>query len=150
MQKFFKHFLRNIELWLSAAGLLVVWVAYLIVSPSGGDVWKVAAITALVVSVLHGMIFWVVRSRQRRLRAEAIHEIREMLADVVKNQLAVIGMWLPEDREEYGMQIEGIQESMGRIEELVDSMSEEALADWQDKYAEAIESTGAMEYKQAA
>ncbi|HMB93544.1 MAG TPA: hypothetical protein VKP65_22010 [Rhodothermales bacterium] len=150
MKKFVKHFLRNIELWLSGAGLLVVWVAYMIVSPASGDVWKIAAITALVVSVLHGIIFWVVRSRQRRVRAQAIHEIREMLGDVVKNQLAVIGMWLPEDKKEYGMHIEGIQESMGRIEELVDSMSEEALASWKDQYAEAIESTGAMEYRQAA
>lgn len=90
------------------------------------------------------------RSRQRRVRAQAIHEIREMLADVVKNQLAVIGMWLPEDKKEYGMHIEGIQESIGRIEDLVDSMSEEALASWKDQYAAAIESTGAMEYRQAA
>jgi len=44
MKKIVKHFLRNIELWLSGAGLLVVWGAYLLVSPESGDVWKVAAI----------------------------------------------------------------------------------------------------------
>lgn len=55
------------------------------------------AVTALGISVLHGLIFWVVRRRQRRVRQEAIVEIREMLADVVKNQLAAIGMSLPAD-----------------------------------------------------
>ena len=71
-----RHFVDNIELYLSAAGLVVVWA--------------VAAV--LGVSVLHGAIFWVVRRRQRRIRAQSVHEIREMLTDQVKNQLAVMRM----------------------------------------------------------
>ena len=59
--------------------------------------------------MLHGGIFWAIRRRQRRIRQQAILEIREMLADVVKNQLAIIGMWLPgKDRTMYEEQIEWV------------------------------------------
>ena len=135
------RFLRNIELWLSAAGLLVVWVASIIVSPGDANVWKVAALTALVVSLLHGLIFWIVRHRQRQVRRQAINEIKEMLADVVKNQLAVIGMWLQlgETRPEFEAQLAGISESIGNISEMVDSLSEESLHSWMVKYSQAVE-----------
>lgn len=139
-------FIRHIELWLSGAGLLVVWIASIIVAPGSENVWKVAALTALGVSVLHGLIFWGVRRRQRKVRKQAIHEIREMLADVVKNQLAVIGMWLPSgNNQEMDMHIEGIKESIDHIEELVDTISEDSLRSWKTKYHEAIESTGALQ-----
>ncbi len=146
--KYLSAFLRNIELWLSGAGLLVVYAASALLAPGGLDFWKVAALTALVVSVLHGSIFWIVRRRQRRLRRQAILEMREMLADVVKNQLAVIGMWLDmgkDDPEGFALQVEGIKDSIRQIEGLVDAVSEESIQSWKSKYAEAIESTGALQ-----
>ena len=35
------------------------------------NAWKVAAITALAVGVVHGVLFWVVRRRRERAKAEA-------------------------------------------------------------------------------
>lgn len=140
-----RRFLENIELWLSGAGLLVVWAAAVLVAPGNADVWQVAAVTALAVSVLHGFIFWAVRRRQRRLRNEAIHEIREMLADTVKNQLAVIGLWLQtgDPDSDFEVQLEGINDSIDKISSMVDGLSEESLRSWKLRY-EAEEERGAQ------
>lgn len=121
----------------------MVWIASLVVAPGGWDVWKVAAVTALAVSVLHGLIFWVVRRRQRQVRTQAIHEIKEMLADVVKNQLAIIGMSLPERGETADdFHIESIKDSVAQIEGMMDAISEETLVGWKATYAEILENTG--------
>lgn len=138
-----RTFIDNIELWLSGAGLLVVWVASVIIAPGGADIWQVAAITALVVSVLHGLIFWGVRRRQRRVRREAIADIREMLSDRVKNQLAVVQMGLQssEADSEVQMQLEMIGESVDNIAELVDGLSEDSLRSWKVHYDEAVRNT---------
>jgi hypothetical protein len=140
------RFLRHIELWLSGAGLLVVWAASAILAPGEADFWQVAALTALAVSVLHGAIFRLVRHRQRRVLEQAIVELREMLGDVIKNQLAVIGMWLPDahDQTLYEEQMDGIQESLSHIEGLIDTVSEESIQTWKSKYKEALENTGAF------
>lgn len=134
-----KNFIENIELWLSGAGLLVVWIASVILAPGSDDVWKVAAVTALGVSVLHGALFWVVRRRQRRIRRGSIYEIREMLTDGVLNELAVIQMFLPQDRGgEADMAVEGIKDSVKNISTLVDGLSEESLTEWKAEYREAV------------
>lgn len=146
MSRVVRKFVRHLELWLSGAGLIVVALAALVVSPNEADVWKVAAITALGVSVLHGLIFYGVRRRQRLVREQAIVEIREMLADVVKNQLAVIGMWLPDDVDRE--HLDGIEESIQVIEERIDTISEDSLSEWKEHYTGAIERTEA--FKQAA
>lgn len=132
--------LRHIELWLSAAGVLVVWVAAALIAPDAGSVWKVAALAALAVSLLHGIIFWIVRRRQQRVREHAITEIREMMADRVKNQLAVIGMYAPltQEREAFEMALGGINASITEIAAVVDSLSSESLVDWKQHYRAAI------------
>lgn len=135
-----KHFIDNIELYLSAAGVLVVLLSTALVQPGTTDVWFVAAVTALAVSVLHGVIFWVVRRRQRLIRESSIHDIREMLRDRVKNQLAVAKMWLPEEgRAEYEVHFDGIAEAIEAIDRQVDGLSEEALRAWKLDYANAQE-----------
>lgn len=134
------RFLKNIELWLSFAGLLVVWAAAAVVSPDGTDVWRIAALAALGVSVLHGAIFWTVRRRQRVVRERAIEEIREMMADRVKNQLAVIGLYLPmaQDREAFAMAVDGINDSITQVTHIVDGLSNESLTSWKGHYREAV------------
>ncbi|MDT7855844.1 hypothetical protein RQM47_04240 [Rubrivirga sp. S365] len=127
-----KHFVDHIELYLSAAGLVVVWAAAALLGPAGVDVWQIAAVTALGVSVVHGVLFWVVRRRQRLVRARSVHEIREMLADQVKNQLAVMRMWLPEGEQ---AAVDAINESIDEVAEMVDGLSEERLRAWQSTYA---------------
>jgi predicted membrane channel-forming protein YqfA (hemolysin III family) len=83
MQAFFRY----IELVLTVAGLLVVGAVFAIfhnLSP-----WKAAAICALAVSVIHGVIFYVVRSMQRKTRKQEVFSIRTMLDDLVDNKLSV-------------------------------------------------------------
>ncbi|WP_412061541.1 hypothetical protein [Rubrivirga sp. IMCC45206] len=134
-----KHFVDNIELYLSGAGLLVVWAAAAVLAPLGIGVWQIAAVTALGVSVLHGAIFWVVRRRQRRIRSKSVHDIREMLLDQVKNQLAVMQMWIPEgtERKAYEDQFDGINEAIAEIDQMMDGLTEEKLKAWKSTYRNA-------------
>ena len=140
MQSFFtvKQFVRNIELWFSAVGVIVIlsagWLA-----PPAVAFWKVAGITAILVGLIHGGIFWAVRRRQRKIREKQIAEIREMLADVVKNKLSVIDMYLPEEQEAIvEEEIDGIRGTIRQISRNVDSLSEETIQDWKTKYDGAI------------
>ncbi len=133
-----RRFIDHIELWLSAAGLLVVGLVTL--AAPGVEPWKVAAVTALGISVVHGVLFWVVRRRQRLVRAEAVHEIREMLTDEVKNQLAVIGASLPSGAlSEYAGQLADVSRSVDAISALMDGLTEEKLSAWKRTYSNAAE-----------
>ncbi|HEX9950643.1 MAG TPA: hypothetical protein VGB53_02665 [Rubricoccaceae bacterium] len=133
-----RTFVNHIELWLSAAGIVVVWIVTLALP--GVEPWKVAAVTALGVSVVHGILFWTVRRRQRRGQAKVIHEIREMLTDQVKNQLAVIAASLPAAAlSEYAEQIQDVTESVDAIGEMMDGLTEEKLQAWKQTYSNASE-----------
>lgn len=146
----YRAFVNHIELWLSGAGLVVIWAVPALFG--GADVWQVAAFTAVGVGILHGLIFWTVRRRQRKRRMETIREIREMLSDVVKNELAIIRASLPagEEREQYDIFFDGIEESIEEIAERVDSLSEESLRDWKSEYREALENATVIESTPAA
>jgi hypothetical protein len=130
------RFIDNIELWLSGAGIVVILGVPYLLDPSPNGFWKVAAITAIGVGLLHGVIFWVIRRRQRMIRQRSINEIRGMLTDVVKNKLSIIEMYLPNNEEQAVVeeQLEGIHDSIEQISEHVDTLSEEAIDDWKTKY----------------
>jgi hypothetical protein len=58
MQTHLRSFLRNIELWLSFAELVVILIVPAMLAPDGALVsWKIAAVTAIGVGLLHGAIF---------------------------------------------------------------------------------------------
>lgn len=140
-------FIDHIELWLSGAGLVVIVGVPYVIAPAPGGFWRVAAITAIGVGLLHGVIFWVIRRRQRIIRQRSIDEIREMLSDVVKNKLAVIDMYLPKDdgQEVVEAQLEGIQETIDQISSHVDTLSEESIDDWKTRYDGAVRRTTDLE-----
>ena len=80
--------LRYLELILTAAGIIVVvlfFVAFRNLTP-----WKAAALSATSVSVIHGVIFFAVRSAQRSARNRALQSIRRRLDDLVRNKLQVV------------------------------------------------------------
>ncbi len=132
-------FLDNLELWFSGAGLAVV-AAGAALAPPGTDVWLIAALTALAVSVIHGVIFWIVRRRQRQIRHHAIAEIKEVLADVVKNDLAAIGLYLSAENEvTFREHLDGIHSTLSDIAAQVDELSKERLAAWRERYAPSFE-----------
>jgi uncharacterized YccA/Bax inhibitor family protein len=83
-----QRFLKYLELLLTAAGVLVVIVVFAVfrhIAP-----WKAAAMCAVAVGVLHGFIFFSVRSAQRKARNRALQEIRGTLDDLVRNKLQVV------------------------------------------------------------
>lgn len=82
------HFLRYLELVLTAAGLLVVSLVFYLFRQA--QPWQAAAICAVVVGVIHGIIFFAVRRAQREQRMRALRAIRHMLDDLVRNKLQVV------------------------------------------------------------
>jgi hypothetical protein len=51
---------------------------------------RAAAISALAVGVLHGIILFIVRSAQRGARRAAVSSIRHIFDDLVRNKLQVV------------------------------------------------------------
>jgi predicted membrane channel-forming protein YqfA (hemolysin III family) len=79
--------LKYLELILTAVGVVVVIAVFALFRNM--EPWKAAAVCAVAVSVVHGVIFYGVRARQRRMRAEAVVSIRSVLDDLVQNKLSV-------------------------------------------------------------
>lgn len=140
-----RSFLDHIELWLSGAALVLIFGIPELVGPSGPAFWRITAIIAVVVGSFHGILFWGVRRRQRQIRREAIQNIQAMLADVIKNRLTAIDMYLPqEDNPELVRQeVDGIRRSIREIAEEVDTLSQESLEAWEERYDEALQGTAA-------
>jgi hypothetical protein len=138
-----RRFVNHIELWLSGVALVLIFGIPGILGPGELQFWRLTALVAVAVGTLHGVLFWVVRRRQRKIRQQSIREIQAMLADVVKNRLTAIDMYLPEaeDPEMVRQQVEGIRASIREIAEEVDSLSEETLQAWEEKYDGALRHT---------
>lgn len=139
-------FLEHIELWLSLAGLAIVWLvpAFLF---TGRNAWQVAAMTAIGVGLLHGLIFWLIRRRQRQVRRRAIREIQLMLQDVINNQVQVLLTLSLDDSidQELAETRRGeIHRTAKRISAMLDDISEESLRDWRDEYS-MLDPTGSPE-----
>lgn len=134
--------LENLELLLTAAGLLVIFaVHYIWEKNDDTNSWMLAAATATAVGVIHGVIFWLVRRRQRHVRRLALSEARHMLKDIVNNQLCVIQFTsdLPKSDPFAARQAgERITESIRQINATLDNISEESLIVWKQKYAKAV------------
>lgn len=131
-------FLDHIELWLSAAGLVVIAAVPALV-PTDGTPWRAVAVTAVAVGLLHGVIFWVVRRRQRRVRQEAIAEVRSMVQDLVNNQLQVLVSLAaaPETHTTARSHATRLQEVGERISRQLAGISEESLVRWQTMFPAA-------------
>jgi c-di-AMP phosphodiesterase-like protein len=113
-----QRLLRYLELILTSAGILIVAIVFLLfhnIAP-----WKAAAICAVAVAVLHGLIFFAVRSAQRRARNEAIDRVRRQLDDLVRNKLQVVLCATELNDEDWRpvaqFAIQEIGESLDRIE----------------------------------
>lgn len=125
-------FLRHLELILTFLGLLLTFVisAGLIVPVK--DHWLVAAVVASVVAFVHGLIFWLVRRRQRRIREQVIAEIQPMLQDVICNNLAIIR--LQSDLGRTDPAFNEIEHSIESISLALRELSDESLRRWQVRY----------------
>jgi hypothetical protein len=93
-----KNFLRYLELILTVVGVLVVAAVFAIFRHTAP--WKAAAICALSVGVIHGIIFFAVRSRQRKVRRLEVFSIRDMLEDMVDNRLSTV-LYPPQEGDDW-------------------------------------------------
>jgi hypothetical protein len=140
-----RHLLENLELWLSSVGVAVVFVTPIVLlrressaaqNVDAGTYWRTAGITAVIVAVLHGVIFWGVRRRQRRVRADVLQQVRMMLSDVVNNDLQVITLGLSQHPEfvRERQALAKMEKAVRRITAAVDDVSEESLQSWRERY----------------
>lgn len=141
----YRTFLGNIELILTAVGLLLIFLIGIIASPIGIPFWIATAISATMVGIIHGILFWLLRRRQRRVRQEAIGQIREMLEDLAKNRLQTIKMSLhmiqlqqPDLEEQVQKKFDKVYEMIQDVTVIVDHISHESLVHWRHRYQQTI------------
>jgi hypothetical protein len=83
-----QRFLEKIELNLTAAGLIVTMVVFALFRSDRP--WRAAAICAVAVGILHGVIFFVVRSKQRSIRRQYLDSISKRVHRLVTERLQVL------------------------------------------------------------
>ena len=139
-------FVRHIELWLSGVGLFLIFGVAFFMGSSGVAFWRLIAIIAVGIGIVHGFIFWAVRQRQRQVRRRSIREIQQMLSDVLKNKLAAINMYLPEEKNQelVEQELNGIRTSIEDIADEVENLSEESIEGWKEHYSDAVERTTSL------
>jgi hypothetical protein len=133
-----KHLLEYLELWLSVAGLAVILLVPAMLGGVGAW-WKVAACTAVAVGLLHGVIFWVVRARQRQVRRSTLAAARAMLADGIHRQVAALLTMDATADPEQKRRLDGVFDSMILLDRLLDSLSDEHLHAWKAGEHAAVE-----------
>jgi sensor domain CHASE-containing protein len=129
--------LRYLEIIFTVAGIAVIFGVTALFSSPQTSVWQVAAITAIVVGVIHGVLFWLVRRRQQHVRQTTITELQGMLKDIINNQLTVIQVMtnLREAKpEETKRACDYTSRSVVAISDALQHLSEESLRSWKTKY----------------
>ena len=132
------HVLKRFELY--AATMTISFLGF-----AAGLVWADAGASLTFVVAVVGMgaiqlsIQWAVRERERRLRSQAVVEIREMLRDRVLNQLAVVRVRAAVDGRAAGLgtALDDINDAVDDIHRLIDDLSEAELDTWRLTYANA-------------
>lgn len=141
-----RWFLNNIELILTAVGIGVILLSGFVASRSAFSLETATAVSATLVGVIHGILFWLLRRRQRQVRREAIGQIREMIEDLGKNRLQTIKMSLymvqarqPEQEERTRQSFDRVYQILAEMSTLIDHISEESLADWRHRYRQTLQ-----------
>ena len=129
--------LRYLELVLTAVGLGICGLLIALLPPTA-DKWQVVAIAAMVIGVTHGIIFFVVRARQRAVRHQAIHDVAYMLQERVASYVNIISRLSMSDNSGHQQMA---RRAAGDLAELVDTLSEDALTSWQSRHGAAQSQT---------
>ena len=137
-----KSLIENLELVLTCGGLLVILAVALLLDAGSPVYWPVIASTTAGAGVFHGVIFWLIRRRQRDVRRKTLAEAQQMLKDVINNQLAVIQMsretTSPDDIHATTRTNERVLNAIGRIADALNDISEESLKRWHSKHHHRI------------
>ena len=128
--------IRHLELILTGAGLAVI-LAVPQCFPATARVMA-AAVTATLVGVVHGLIFWSVRRRQRQMRAALVADLQSMLKDRINNRLQVVllnaGESSSDMRADDRTRLDEIATAVREVSQLLDVISLESLSAWQSRY----------------
>ena len=134
-----RHFLHNLELYLGGLSLLVIlFLPHILYGD--GMAFRASTVTAIV-ALLDVIILYCVRRRQKALRNDVIAEIQAMLQDVVRNKLALLMVDTytatrdPQQRDE---SLERINQTIQTVLEILDSISDDSLHQWQSKYGAIV------------
>lgn len=135
-----KHLLDNLEIYLTFAGLAVIFLVAGLLRQYG--YWQTLGITAIAVGVVHGLLFWGIRLRQRQVRQELIHALRLMLSDRINNSLTVLLAAANEGQGAdqlprtvgYRKTIESALEAAHEINATIERLSLDSLKRWQRHY----------------
>jgi hypothetical protein len=131
------HLLDNLELYLMAISVAVA-VALPLAIEIGTDVQELAA-TALAACVIQGLVLWILRRRNRRVRLQLITELRAMLKDRINNHLTVVTMSVTQRRDSHISENERelLQMAIGAataVSRVLEELSIESLRLWKAKY----------------
>lgn len=127
-----KGFFRYLELVLSIVGVALTFTIPLLIPFHNS--WKVTAIVAVTISVIHGGIFWIVRQQKQLVREKTIIDLQRMLKDLVRNQLTVVQMntSLLTRRPQLADKANNrISDSIVKISLLLETLSDDSLSTWQ-------------------
>ncbi len=132
---------RHTPFWILGIGILLTWFLAVAFTYPHANPWQIGGVVVLAVGAPNALLIVYFRRHHRLVREAAIAEVREMMADRVKNQLAVIGMYAPLTQEQGGsaLAIDGINASMTEISRVVDGLSSESLGSWKAHYQNALD-----------
>ncbi len=130
------HLLRRFEIYLALSTVVLLVVVMLMILNDVPALYS-GPVTVIGMLSLQVAIQWADRQRQRRLRAKAIHDIREMLQDRVLNQLTSIKVWIAmtSEAEALNGMFDDVDASIDEVAAMVTDLSEEQLDTWQLRYA---------------
>ncbi len=118
-------------------GVVIIFAVTGLITPRDIGPWQVAAITAIIVGIIHGVIFWLVSRRQRAVRLQTVADIQATLKNVINNPLTVIqGMdyLRTADPAQTQHATAQIARCVTSISDALHHLSEESLKAWQNKY----------------
>lgn len=124
---------RCIEVTLIVIGFISCVIISSALSQVIGNIWLLSGIIVLTLAGFNFLIFWIMRRHQQVVRAETIHQTKQMLDDVVKNQLSIISVNVQLARPEQH-RLERINAAIESICSTLDVMSDESLECWKSKY----------------
>lgn len=130
--------LANIEPFLGSCTVLAVSLIPLLAS--SGTLVETVVLTAIVVTLLQGLLLAAARARQRKERAECVLEVRRMLQDQVKGQLSRITMAATaaaDPSDEQGRLQSEVLGAVDNVTLVVDGLSTESLRTWKRRYGAA-------------
>jgi hypothetical protein len=119
-----------LELWLSAVGVAVILFLPTLLGIARDNYWYVTALVAIVVGIVHGLIFWSVHRRQRFVRDHTVAQVRAMLRDDIQKQVAALLTMDARATDRQRVQLDGVFDSMILLDHMLGSLSTERLRVW--------------------